>query len=143
MKNESILHGCDHVAYATRNTDATISLLRTLGFSPVIYKRPLERFGVLVSKLGSLRGDLVEVVEPISDRSSVSRLLRTQSATLYHAAFRTPYFNTTRSDLLGIGALSISRPAVIPYPAFEIHRNFRASHMFHEYLGLFEITGVE
>lgn len=143
MTDTSALQGCDHIAYATRDTDATIRLLEMLGFRTVIYKQPLERFGVSISKLMSSRGDIVEVVEPLSQGSSVSRLLAQSSATIYHAAFRTDAFGLTREALLAAGALSVSSPTTIPYPATPLHSTFQANHMYHPHLGLFEITGID
>ncbi|AOI76840.1 MULTISPECIES: VOC family protein [unclassified Burkholderia] len=143
MNEAGPLCGCDHIAYATRDADATIRLLEMLGFSTVVYKQPLERFGVSISKMMSPRGDIVEIVEPASPTSSVSRLLAHASTVLYHAAFRTGTFGATREALLAAGALSVSSPATIPYPATPLHRRFHANHMYHDHLGLFEITGSD
>lgn len=135
--------GLDHVSYATRDTDATVAVLRTLGFELRNYKEPQADFGVLISKLVSPTGDVVEVVEPHGDGSVISKLLRDhkQQTMVYHACFRTDDFEATYAQLKRAGALTLSPPGPVQVALTPEHRTFRFSHMFHPFLGVFEVTG--
>lgn len=137
------LVGFDHVAFATRDTDATIKVLSALGFAVKIYKQRIDSFNVLITKLvaGTNEQNVAEIVEPCGPRSVVSQLLVGREASVYHSCFRTDDFHATRARLAAAGAIVVTTPMSIPYPVTEAHRSFLTTHMFHPYLGLFEITG--
>ena len=143
MSDEALFIGFDHVAYATRDTDATLKVLAALGFELKIYKQVLQKFNAYVTKVvsGTNLEHVVEIVEPISDPSAVSGLLRENEATIYHSCFRTNDFHRAQALLKAQGAVTVSRPMKIPYPLTEQHERFLLSHMFHPHLGLLEITG--
>ena len=73
--DDGLFTGYDHVAYATRDTDATVKVLEALGFTLKIYKEEIKKFNVYITKLVSERGHVAEVVEPVSSPSVVSDLL--------------------------------------------------------------------
>ena len=133
----------DHVAYATRDTDATVKVLSMLGFTLKIYKQEIDKFNVFITKMVSDGNDVVEIVEPKGSPSVVSNLLGENQATIYHACFRTQDFHGAREKLRNAGAVTVTKPMRIPYPISEEHKTFWASHMYHPNLGLFEITGPE
>jgi aminocarboxycyclopropane-forming enzyme len=143
MSDEPLFIGYDHVAYATRDTDATVEILEQLGFSLKIYKEELKKFNVYVTKLVSGGGAecVAEVVEPISSQSAVSGLIGDRGSMVYHACFRTNDLRKAQERLKSAGAVTVTRPMRIPYPVTEIHKSFLTSHMYHPNLGLFEITG--
>jgi aminocarboxycyclopropane-forming enzyme len=143
MSDEPLFIGYDHVAYATRDTDATVKVLEQLGFSLKIYKEELKRFNVYVTKLvsGDAAQNVAEVVEPISAPSAVSNLVGDRDSMLYHACFRTNDLRRAQERLKHIGAVVVTKPMRIPYPVTEKHKSFMTSHMYHPSLGLFEITG--
>ena len=140
MTEDGLFSGYDHVAYATRDTDATVKVLQELGFTVKIYKEEISKFNVYVTKLVS-ESQVAEVVEPISAPSVVSDLLSERDATVYHTCFRTNDFHKARERMKRAGAVTITKPMEIPYPVTEEHRSFLASHMYHTHLGVFEITG--
>ncbi|MBB4132028.1 coronamic acid synthetase CmaC [Xanthomonas sp. 3075] len=131
----------DHIAYATRSTEKTSAFFAALGFEVLFHKQPIEKFGVLITKLHSPVGEIVEVVEPFRPDSVVSRLLVNVEACIYHAAFRVSDIQTVQTSLARIGGVTVTAPMTIPYPATEEHRSLTTSHMFHPAVGLFEITG--
>lgn len=47
----------------------------------------------------------------------------------------------TLAQLKKAGAVVITEPMAIPYPISEAHNQYKASHVFHPNVGLFEITG--
>jgi len=133
----------DHVAYATTDTDATVKILSTLGFTLKIYKQEIDSFNVFITKMVSSQRDVVEIVEPRGASSVVSRLLARTPATIYHACFRTDDFRAASESLKQAGVLTITKPMRIPYPITEAHRSYWTSHVYHPSVGLFEITGPE
>jgi 4-hydroxyphenylpyruvate dioxygenase-like putative hemolysin len=141
MPVHKLVTGYDHVAYATRNTDATVALLTTLGFVLAIYKRKIDRFNVYITKMVSAAGHVAEIVEPSGPRSVVSGILENTEATVYHACFLTQDFHATHRRLRDFGAVSVTNPMRIPFPVTPAHEHFLASHMFHSSLGMFEVTG--
>jgi 4-hydroxyphenylpyruvate dioxygenase-like putative hemolysin len=143
MPDDGLFQGYDHVAYATRNTDATVKILEALGFTLKIYKQQIEKFNVYISKMVSSTGHVAEIVEPIGARSVVSDILKEQDATVYHTCIRTTNFGEARAKMKQCGAVTITKPMRIPYPVTEEHRTFWASHMYHSALGVFEITGPD
>ena len=141
MPEEPLFIGFDHVAYATHDTDATVRLLELMGFQLKFYKEPLDRFGCYITKMLSGE-DVAEIVEPRPGESSVvSRLLEGRDATVYHTCFRTNDLLAATRELKRQGALVITKPMRIPYPATPAHEGYLTSHMYHPQLGLFEITG--
>jgi 4-hydroxyphenylpyruvate dioxygenase-like putative hemolysin len=141
MSAPDLVSGYDHVAYATKNTDATVALLQSLGFAVTIYKEKLDRFDVYITKMVSRSGHVAEIVEPLGARSAVSAVLQTMDATVYHTCFRTDDFHATHRRLKEQGAVSVTNPMRIPYPVTPAHERFLTSHMFHADLGVFEVTG--
>jgi aminocarboxycyclopropane-forming enzyme len=141
VADDRLFIGYDHVAYATRDTDATVKLLSLMGMELRVYKQPLDRFGCLITKMVS-GDDVAEIVEPQPGEASVvSRLLGDKDATVYHTCFRTNDIRAAAQALKALGALTITHPMRIPYPVTEAHKEFLTSHMYHPHLGLFEITG--
>src|SRR3954447_2529313 len=116
MEDEELFIGFDHVAYATRDTDGTVTLLEQLGFTLKIYKREIEKFNVYITKMISSNNHVAEIVEPISSPSVVSAILGGQEATVYHTCFRTNDFTKARERMKNMGAVTITKPMQIPYP---------------------------
>ena len=143
MAAEKPLSGFDHVSYATRDTDATIAVFRALGFDVRVYKEAQDDFDVVISKMVSPGGDVIEIVEPRGEESTVGRLLRDhkQQTMVYHACFRTDDFEATYAQLKRAGALTLSPPGPVQVALTPEHRTFRFSHMFHPFRGVFEVTG--
>lgn len=132
----------DHVAFATKFTDESSKVFHILGFENVLfYRQPIEKFDVYITKLQSNGGQLIELVEPISSTSVISKLLTNQSATIYHSAFLTNDLLDTLNKLRKANVIVITEPMTIPYPATEAHKNYRTSHLYHPCIGLFEVTG--
>jgi aminocarboxycyclopropane-forming enzyme len=143
MPDRELSMGYDHVAYATKDTDATVKILSALGFTVKIYKQEIDKFNVFITKMVSSGHDIVEIVEPRAASSVVTRLLGENQAAIYHACFKTHDFHGAQDRLKEAGAVTITRPMRIPYPVTDEHKSFWASHMYHPSLGLFEITGPE
>ncbi|MEA2663498.1 MAG: aminocarboxycyclopropane-forming enzyme [Candidatus Eremiobacteraeota bacterium] len=138
-----VVPGFDHVSYATLDTDATVEILRALGFELHNYKEGQSDFDVFISKMVGPEGDVVEVVEPRSADSAVSKLLRDQNqkTMVYHTCFRTDDFEGTCARLKRAGALTVSKPGPVQVALTPEHRTYRYTHMFHPFLGVFEVTG--
>src|SRR5947199_7459883 len=114
MAADTLFTGYDHVAYATRDTDATVTVLRALGFAVTIYKQELARFKVFITKLVSAAGHVAEVVEPTGPGSVVSGVLADRAAAVYHTCFRANDFHQAFERLKRGGAVTITRPLRIP-----------------------------
>ncbi|WP_338871368.1 VOC family protein [Myxococcus stipitatus] len=135
--------GYDHIAYATRDTDASVKLFEALGFTVKIYKQEIDKFNVFVTKLVSQDHHVAELVESRGGPSVVTELLGDKETAVYHVCFKTNDFQRAREKLKGTGAVTVTRPMRIPYPLTPEHERFWASHMYHPSLGLFEITGPD
>lgn len=136
--------GYDHVAYATRDTDASVKLFEALGFTVKIYKREIDKFNVFVTKLVSADSHVAELVESRGGASVVGQVLDDEKeAAVYHVCFKTNDFQRAQAKLKQAGAVTVTRPMRIPYPVTPEHERFWASHMYHPNLGLFEITGPD
>jgi len=132
----------DHIAFATNDTDKTINIFSILGFEKVLFhKQSIEKFGSYITKLQSNQGQIVELVEPHSQQSVVKKILQGHEATIYHSAFLTEDLAKTLAALKAAGAVIITEPMPIPYPATPAHREYKTSHVFHSNVGLFEVTG--
>lgn len=132
----------DHIAYATIDTNKTLGVFAILGFKQqLFYKEPIDKFGCYISKIQSEYGQVLEIVEPHSELNVVKRLLQDRKATIYHSAFFTPNLMDTLAQLKKAGVVIITEPMDIPYPISEAHRQYKASHVFHPNIGLFEVTG--
>ena len=143
MSDQSLFIGYDHVAYATRDTDASVKVFEALGFTVKIYKQELEKFNVYVTKLVSSANHVAELVEPREGPNVVSKVLEDKETAAYHVCFRTNDFHQAQDKLKKSGAVVVTRPMRIPYPVTEEHATYWASHMYHPHLGLFELTGPE
>lgn len=141
MTTGNISIGYDHIAYATKNTDETMKLLETLGFTLIVYKGVIHKFNAYITKMASSSGQVAEIVEPIGPSSVVSEFLKDKSAGVYHTCFRTDDFHRSRKLLQASGALAVTKPMEIPFPATDQHKTFLTTHMYHVGLGLFEISG--
>ncbi len=143
MAADGVFDGFDHVSYATLDTDATVEIFRALGFELRNYKEAQDDFGVLISKLVSPAGDVIEVVEPRGADSAVGKLLRDQNqkTMVYHTCFRTADFEAACARLKRAGALTITKPGPVQVALTPEHRTYRYTHMFHPFLGVFEVTG--
>ncbi len=141
MADDDLFIGYDHIAYVTKDTDATVKLLGALGFTLKIYKQEIEKFNAYITKMVSVRQEVAEIVEPSGPKSVVSRLLESTDANVYHTCFRTDDFHKAEQRMKEAGAVTITAPMSIPYPLTEEHKTFLASHMYHPNLGVFEITG--
>ena len=129
--------GVDHVAYATRNTDSTIGFLAALGFEVKIHRVVFERQNVYISKVSNQKGDVIEIVEPISYPSAFDDILGERDAVVYHTCFMVDDFEESVSEVKKAGAIAITRP-------FEsiLYEGYRVTHMYHPSFGMFEIFGV-
>lgn len=138
MSNKSI----DHIAYAISNTDKSLEIFSILGFTEsLFYKQKIEKFASYITKIQSAHGEIVELVEPITNKSVVTSLIKNKQSTIYHAAFYTNDLNYTLKLLKDTGAVIITEPMSIPYPATRKHSEYKTSHVFHPSVGIFEITG--
>jgi len=132
----------DHVAFATTKTDASIEIFAILGFDRMLfYKKNISKFESLITKLTSLKGQIIEIVEPSSEKSVVHRLLKSYQGTVYHTAFLVNDIEKTIVQLKELGTIVITEPMSIPYPTSEKHYHYMTSHLFHPNIGLFEVTG--
>lgn len=133
----------DHIAFATANTEKSMEIFSILGFKKLIVdKQKIEKFGTYITKIQSVYGQLIELVEPFSKKNVVHNLLSNCEATMYHAAFYTSNLQHSLIQLRAAGAIVITEPMLIPYPATKEHIKYKTSHVFHPNVGLFEITGL-
>ena len=140
MTDRELFTGYDHVAYATHDTNAAVKLLEALGFSVKVYRRELDRFNVVVTKLTLPGGAVAELVEPRGERSAVGQVLAAHGASVYHACLRTTDFHAAYDRVRQLGAVAITKPMRIPYPVTPEHETFLDVHLYHPSLGLFEIS---
>lgn len=132
----------DHIAFATTNSDKAMEIFKVLGFTESVhYKKNIDKFSSKITKLQAPTGEVIELVEPDNENSVVSRILKDHKANVYHSAFLVDDIQETLDKLTAIGAIIITEPMAIPYPATPAHENYMTSHIFHPYVGLFEITG--
>src|SRR3990167_5432951 len=132
----------DHIAYATNHTDNSMEIFSILGFkNQLFYKQKIDKFSSYITKLQSATGQVLELVEPYSNQSVVSKILQNQQAIIYHSAFFTADLILTLTQLKKAGAVIITEPMTIPYPASVAHTQYHTSHVFHSHVGLFEVTG--
>lgn len=132
----------DHIAFATRDTDKSIEIFSLLGFNKeLFYKKEIEKFNSCITKLQSISGQVIELVEPSSEQSVVRNLLKDKNATIYHSAFLTSDLMTLLVQLRSVGAVLVTEPMEIPYPATDAHHLYKTCHIYHPNIGLFEITG--
>ncbi len=143
MPDNDFFTGYDHISYATKDTDATVAILTALGFVLKNYKEGQDDYDVYVTKMVSSAGDVAEIVEPRSEASAVSEILRKlqQQTVVYHTCFRTTDFDAAHAALKRAGAVSIFKPTTVQVALTEEHRTFQYSHMYHPFLGVFEVTG--
>lgn len=134
----------DHIAFATTETDKSREIFAILGFEKTLFhKQKIDKFDSYITKLASASGQVIELVEPCSKESVVHRLLKGQSATIYHSAFLADNIHETLTQLKAAGAVVVTEPMSIPYPATPQHEHYKTSHVFHPHIGLFEVTGPE
>jgi len=138
---EQQLTALDHIAYATKNSDKTAELLTMLGFKILVYKEVVEKFNSYVTKLASESGDVIELVEPMNSTSAVAKLLQDKEASVYHVAFTVPSLADAQRSLKQLGAVTLSKPFVNPYPVRPVSDGTLTTHMYHPYIGIFELTG--
>lgn len=132
----------DHIAFATNDTDETMKVISLIGFDEVLfYKQPLIKFNSYITKLKSKQGSVVELVEPSSQQSVVKKILKGREATIYHSAFLSKDLNSTLELLRSAGTIIVTEPMSIPYAATTHHKEYKTCHVFHPYVGLFEVTG--
>lgn len=132
----------DHIAYATTQTDKSMEIFSILGFSKALFhKQKIEKFESFITKLQSENGQILELVEPCSEKSVVQRTLQGREAAIYHSAFLTQNLQETLTQLKAAGAVIVTEPMSIPYPSSPLHVHYKTSHVFHPYVGLFEVTG--
>ncbi len=132
----------DHIAFATNSTEKSREIFSLLGFKEMLVdKGKIDKFGSAITKLQSIHGQVLELVEPLTEDSVVRRILQGRDAMIYHAAFYTADLEKMLGILQSAGALIITDPMEIPYPATPAHRGYKTSHVFHPYAGLFEVTG--
>lgn len=137
-------HDIDHIAFATTETDKSKEIFAILGFEKILFdKQKLDKFDSYITKLASATGQIIELVEPCSEKSVVHKLLQGREATIYHSAFLCDEIHNTLSKLKAAGAVVVTEPMSIPYPATTEHVNFKTSHVYHPNVGLFEVTGPE
>jgi catechol 2,3-dioxygenase-like lactoylglutathione lyase family enzyme len=140
---DEVFAGLDHVSYATLDTDATVEIFRVLGFELRNYKEAQSDFDVLISKMVSPAGDVIEIVEPSGPESAVGKMLRDQNqkTMIYHTCFRTDDFDAAVARLKRAGALTISKPGPVQVALTPEHQGFWYTHMFHPFVGVFEVEG--
>lgn len=79
----------DHVAIAVESIDAALPRFELIAGGPASTPESIPAQGVRVVFLGHGAGR-VELIEPLSDTSSVSRFLQRRGAGLHHIAYRVP-----------------------------------------------------
>ncbi len=132
------LSGVDHIAFASTDSDKTIALLRLLGFETVIYKKHVERFNIIATKVINDKKDVAEIVEVYdrSKRSPIDSFLKDGQSNIYHVCYKVEDFEQTYHTLIEMGAMAVTKP-------FEsyLFDGYMVSHMHHDSIGLFEIFG--
>lgn len=128
--------GLDHVAIATKDSRKTLEVLEVLGFATVLEKKAIDRFKVQASKAVNAKGETFEVIEDYSPDSPVRALLGEEQAKVYHFCVKVDDFDGKLESLRRLGAVVVTRP-------FEslIFKGYRTCHLYHEFLGLFELFG--
>jgi len=132
------LSGVDHIAYASTDTDKTIELLSLLGFEAVIYKKRVERFNILATKMINKKNDVSEIVEVYdrSKRSPIDSFISDNQSRVYHVCYKVDDFEGAYRSLLELDTLVVTKP-------FEsyLFDDYMVSHLYNESIGLFEIFG--
>lgn len=134
----SKVSGVDHIAFASIDTDRTIEMLSLLGFETVIYKKPVERFNILATKVINNKNDVAEIVEVLdrTKRSPIDNFIKDNQSQVYHVCYKVDDFDEAYRALLNVGTLVVTKP-------FEsyLFDGYRVSHMYNDSIGLFEIFG--
>lgn len=98
----------DHVGIAVRSLSATMPKWEQLLGSPASLPEevPSQRVRVAFLKVGSAH---LELLEPTSPESSVSRFLESRGEGMHHIAFGVPSVNEKLADLIRRGERVIDR----------------------------------
>jgi methylmalonyl-CoA/ethylmalonyl-CoA epimerase len=91
------MRALDHVAIAVKNLDEAISLYRTMGFH-VSSVETVEEQKVRVAML-ELENTHIELLEPTSEDSPISRFLEKRGEGLHHIAVRVDDIEETLASL--------------------------------------------
>ncbi|OUS01163.1 hypothetical protein A9Q81_09900 [Gammaproteobacteria bacterium 42_54_T18] len=130
--------GVDHIAFASTDTDCTIEVLSLLGFETAIYKKTVERFNILATKMINVKSDVIEIVEVLdrSKRSPIDNFIKDNQSQVYHVCYKVDDFDKAYRALVALETLVVTKP-------FEsyLFDGYRVSHMHNESIGLFEIFG--
>jgi hypothetical protein len=128
--------GLDHVAIATKDSRKTLEALSVLGFATVLEGKDIGKFNVRASKAVNAKGETFEVIEDYSEESPVRALLGEEQAKIYHFCVKVDDFDARLESLRRLGAVIVTSP-------FEslIFEGYRTCHLYHEFLGLFELFG--
>lgn len=80
--------GDDHVAYATRDSDASVKLFEALGFTVKTYEWEFDKLNVFVAKLVSQDNHVTEWAESQGGSSILGQLLEDKETAVYHVCFK-------------------------------------------------------
>jgi methylmalonyl-CoA/ethylmalonyl-CoA epimerase len=127
-----ILH---HYGFATSNISETANHFELLGYkksSTGLIIDPVQNVRLLF--LHKDKTPLLELVEPLSDNSPVSKIIRTNGSTLYHSCYEVDSIEESKNDLRGKGFITIMNP--LPAVAFN---NRLICFLYNRFIGLIEL----
>ncbi|TAN00554.1 MAG: lactoylglutathione lyase [Chitinophagaceae bacterium] len=124
-----------HYGFATSDILASANIYETLGY---IRKSEVITDTIQQVRLLFLQKDeepMIELVEPLQEKSPVTKILQKNGPTLYHSCFEVPDMNAAISKLKGNQFIVIVKP--VPATAFN---NRLISFLYHKHLGLIELV---
>ena len=127
-----ILH---HYGFATSNVNETANQFEVLG-----YKK--TGTGLIIDSVQNVRllflqkdeSPLLELVEPLSNNSPVSKIIQSSGSTLYHTCYEVESIEDSKKDLRGKGFITILNP--VPAVAFN---NRLICFLYNRFIGLIEL----
>ena len=127
-----ILH---HYGFATGNIDETARQYEMIGYTritPGIIIDPIQNVRLLF--LQKDKTPLLELVEPSSDQSPVSKILLKNGSSLYHTCYEVESMEASKNHLRKQGFIIVVNP--VPAAAFD---NRLICFMYNRFIGLIEL----
>ena len=127
-----ILH---HYGFATSNIDETAKHFELIGYTKTetgLIVDPLQNVRLLFLQKDNT--PLLELVEPLSDSSPVSKIIQTSGPSLYHTCYEVESIEETKKDLRKKGFVTILNP--IPAVAFN---DRLICFLYNKFIGLIEL----
>ena len=102
----------DHVAIIVRNIEQALVFYRdTLGIEPSEIKDvPTEQVRIAFLPMGGPGGSEIELIEPTTPNSSLTKFLEKRGEGLHHVALRVPDLNAAVERLRAAGARLLNEP---------------------------------